>query len=62
MRRIKCKRCGTVFEVGPGDKRKTGRCFTCGATFALPSPIRPFAIAGAVVFLALLAVAFAVSR
>lgn len=36
MRHFKCKRCGTAFEVGFKDKRKTGRCFQCGEPFNLP--------------------------
>ena len=31
-----------MFEVGPGDRRKAGRCFNCGETFALPMLHRRF--------------------
>ena len=33
---LKCKRCRQSFEIGPDDKRKTGRCFQCGETYTLP--------------------------
>ncbi len=36
MRHFTCKKCGTAFEVGSGDKRKMGRCFQCGEPFKLP--------------------------
>ena len=49
MRRFKCKRCGTVYEVGPSDRRKTGQCFKCGESFTLPSTrTRLYSIASAV--------------
>jgi len=31
-----------LFEVGPGDRRKSGRCFNCGETFDLPMLHRRF--------------------
>jgi hypothetical protein len=51
-----------LFEVGPGDKRKSGRCFNCGTTFDLPMMRRRFygiaSVGFAVVLLVIVAAVF----
>lgn len=55
MRKFKCKKCGTAFEVGPGDKRKSGRCFQCGEPFYLPKSRAPLYIISSIGVVVLLA-------
>jgi uncharacterized paraquat-inducible protein A len=54
VRHFTCKRCGTLYEVGPMDRRKTGNCFKCGERFKLPmSRVRVAGISSVVVIVLL---------